>query len=365
VQPPTSPESILVICTRRIGDVLLTTPVVRSLKRAYPDAAVDVLLFEGTQGILAGNPDVSAVLAVAERPGAGEQGRLLRRIWRRYDLAVSVLAGDRPTLYAWAAGRYRIGTLEQKAKSLWKRALLHAWVPFDDFHTHTVIMNLRVIERLGVKTLPEPVVGCPPEAQSAARAAFPELDSERVAVLHVSPKFPYKRWSAEGWGRLAHMLTEKGMRVAIAGGASGSERQYVQRLLPSMPNIVDLAGRIDLSTLACIISRAALYVGTDTAVTHMAAALGVPTVALFGPSNPVKWGPWPKGWSTPPSPYVLRGTQLRGNVALVQGEGHCVPCLQEGCARTIESESACLQMLRPETVIAAVEKLEAAMAGRE
>jgi heptosyltransferase-3 len=149
----------------------------------------------------------------------------------------------------------------------------------------------------------------------------------------------------------------------IAGGASASERDYVEALLALMPkSVVNVAG-IGLSALAYLLSRAALYVGTDTAVTHMAAALGVPTVALFGPSNPVKWGPWPKEWSAPPSPYVLRGTQIRGNVALVQGKGHCVPCLEEGCARSIESDSACLQMLRAETVIAAIDRLQAGTPG--
>jgi len=359
-----APASVLVICTRRIGDVLLATPAVRSLRRAYPGAAIDFLAFEGTQGVLAGNPDLRNVLTVPERPAASEHLRFLREIWRRYDLAVSVLAGDRPTLYAWAAGRHRVGTLETGRKSRWKRTLLHAWVPFDNLQTHTLVMNLRVVEQLGIATHATPVVSWTPEAAATAGAALPELDGARFAVLHVSPKFAYKRWSARGWRRLAHTLSEKGMRVVIAGGASASERQYVQALSSGMPEgVIDVAGKVDLAALACLLSRAALYVGTDTAVTHLAAALGVPTVALFGPSNPVKWGPWPRDWTAQPSPYRLRGTQFRGNVALVQGEGHCVPCLEEGCARTIESDSACLQMLRPETVIAAIDKLEETLAG--
>src|SRR6266850_1980791 len=103
--------------------------------------------------------------------------------------------------------------------------------------------------------------------------------------------------------------------------------------------------------------KAALYVGPDTVTTHLAAAVGAPTVALFGPSNPVKWGPWPKGCDADLSPYRFRGTQFVGNVALVQGAGHCVPCLQEGCARHEGSESVCLQMLAAGTVIEAAEKL--------
>lgn len=354
-----APASVLVICTRRIGDVLLATPAVRSLRRAYPEAAIDFLVFEGTQGVVAGNPDLRTVLTVPERPAAFEHLRFLRKIWRRYDLAVSLLAGDRPALYAWAAGRHRVGTLETGRKSRWKRSLLHAWVPFDNLRTHTVVMNLRVVEQLGIETDPTPVVSWPLQAEEAARAALAEFDGRPFAVLHVTPKFPYKSWNREGWLRLAEALTGKGLRVALAGGASVAEQEYSEALLARMPGeVVNLAGRMDLGSLACLLSRAALYVGTDTAVTHMAAALGVPTVALFGPSNPVKWGPWPKGWSERPSPYAVRGTQLRGNVVLVQGEGHCVPCLAEGCARTVESESACLQMLPVDSVVRALESLE-------
>jgi heptosyltransferase-3 len=357
------PANILVVCTRRIGDVLLATPAVRSLRHAYPLAAIDFLVFEGTQGVLAGNPDLRAVLTIAERPAVSEHLRFLRRIWRRYDLAVSVLAGDRPTLYAWAAGRHRVGTLESGRKSLWKQGLLHAWVPFDNLGIHTVVMNLRVVEQLGIATQAAPVVCWTAEAAALARAALPDVDTAPFALLHVSPKFAYKNWNPGGWGQLAHALSEKGMRVVVAGGASPSERQHVEASIARMPRgVIDISGRVDLPALAFVLSRTALYVGTDTAVTHMAAALGVPTVALFGPSNPVKWGPWPRDCAARPSPYQLRGTQFCGNVALVQGQGHCVPCLEEGCARSIESDSACLQMLRPETVVAAVDRLQEAMA---
>src|SRR2546421_341774 len=93
---------ILVVALRRLGDVLLTTPLIRSLKRAWPDSAIDVLVFRGTEGILAGNPDIARVITVPERPGAGESLVLLCGLWRRYDLALLTQSGDRPTSLAWA-----------------------------------------------------------------------------------------------------------------------------------------------------------------------------------------------------------------------------------------------------------------------
>ncbi|MEO8165123.1 MAG: glycosyltransferase family 9 protein, partial [Betaproteobacteria bacterium] len=146
--------------------------------------------------------------------------------------------------------------------------------------------------------------------------------------------------------------------VVLTGSADPEEIDYVGRFAAAvLPAPVNLAGRLSFTQLALLLSRAKLFVGPDTVTTHMAAAMGTPTVALFGPSNPVKWGPWPQGCTAQISPYAMRGTQIVGNVALVQGAGACVPCLQEGCARHVSSESVCLQMLSAATVIEAAQKL--------
>ena len=358
-----SPRTILLICTRRIGDVLLATSALRALKIAYPQANIDMLVFDGTQGVVSANPDVNEVLTIAERANSSATLRLLRRIWRRYDLAVSLLPGDRPTLYAWAAGRVRAGTLSDESKSRWKRRLLHHCAVFDNLGIHTVAMNLLVVELVGASNHAGPVVSWTVEDERKAASAYPPLKSgERFAVLHVSPKYAYKTWSIAGWRELANWLEGQGMAVVVAGGSSAEELRYVDSLLPGFPEgTVNLTGTMGLGALGYLLSRATLYVGTDTAVTHMAAASGVPSVALFGPSNPVKWGPWPQHFDGDTSPWKMRGSGRVGNVYLVQGEKHCVPCLLEGCDRHVGSLSDCLQQLPASRVIgAATSLLEAA-----
>jgi len=351
-------RSALVVCTRRIGDVLLATPVVRSLKRAYPDAAVDMLVFEGTQDAVAANPDVHRIWTIAERPEIGPHLALLRSLWHRYDLALSVLAGDRPTVHAWAAGRYRMGTLLDDRKSWWKRRLLHEWVPFDNLHTHTVAMNLRLLAPLQIKPFGTPVVSWTQEHEESVHRLLPRIrDSQRYAVFHVSPKFTYKTWTAEGWVALGRWLIDQGVMVVVTGVES-AEQNYCERVIHGLPDAVNLVGLMTLPELGYLLSRAALYIGTDTAVSHMAAAVGVPSVVLFGPSNPVKWGPWPKDFPpTTNSPWRKQGSQRQGNVFLLQGEGECVPCLAEGCNRHINSLSDCLQHLSVNRVIAAAESM--------
>ena len=357
---PISVNSALVVCPRRIGDVLFATPVVRSLKKAYSSAAIDMLVFEGTEGVVSANPDVRRVLTIPQRPRLKEHLSLYKAIWRRYDLAVSVQASDRSTLYAWASATVSVGILVKEPNAWWKRQLLTDWVPLDNLTTHTVSMNLRLLDLLGVMPLATPVIGWSKTDEEMVQSNFPAYGEQGAyVVLHVTPKFSYKQWTVSGWVELAQRLAARGLRIVVTAGDSEQEHTYVSNLFQNLPSeSINLAGKISLPALGCLLSRAALYVGTDTAVTHMAAALGVPTVALFGPSNPIKWGPWPKEWpASVQSPWKLQGSQRQGNVILLQGEGDCVPCLHEGCDRHINSLSDCLQHLQASRVVSAAEQL--------
>jgi heptosyltransferase III len=158
---------------------------------------------------------------------------------------------------------------------------------------------------------------------------------------------------------------QRRLGLYLSGGADRQEVEYVAALAATLDaRAGNLAGRLPLAALGPLLSKAALYIGPDTAVTHMAAALGVPTVAIYGPSNPVKWGPWPKGFAASRNPWQRIGSQRQGNVALVQGAGGCVPCLLEGCGRHISSYSDCLQQMPARRVIAAAEELLAGFTAR-
>jgi heptosyltransferase-3 len=358
---------VLVICMRRIGDVLLATPVAGSIKAAWPDASIDMLVFAGTEGVLRGNPDISKVIALPESMSGMATIGLALRLWRRYDVAISVQTGDRPTFMAWAAGRHSIAPVEAGAQSAWKRWLLVDAVPAGSDAEHTLSANLRLLAPLRVPPQAAVRATWDEDAPQRARAGFSPEESGRFALLHVSPKFSYKAWTAEGWGELARWLVSRGLKVVIAGGGSQEERDSIAALMPLLPaGTIDISGKVDLAALAWLMQRAQLYVGTDTAVTHMAAALGVPTVALFGPSSPVKWGPWPRTLAAgPATPWLMRGAQQRGNVVLLQGEDEdgCVPCLGEGCDKHVGSLSDCLRYLPARRVIDAAERLLASPQG--
>lgn len=348
------PHTVLVIVTRRIGDVLLTTPLIRSLKRAWPDVAIDVLVFAGTEGVLAGNADIRRVLTIAERPDWRAHLGLAATIARRYDVALSVVPSDRPTVYAWLAGRWRAGLVVAERKHRWKTWLFNRWVPFDNVDTHTVLMHLALARALGIAPCYEVVTAWNSTDRAELERQLPFGLAEPYAVLHTYPKFNYKMWRLEAWVELAGQLQARGLRIVLSGGRDDAELAYVDRVARQIAGAVNVAGKLTLSQTACLLQQARAYLGPDTAVTHMAAAAGVPVVCLYGPTNPVKWGPWPHGYASAVNPWRRLGTQRVNNVTLVQGTPACVPCFNEGCDRHIASYSDCLQQLPVSRVAAAL-----------
>lgn len=338
---------------------MLVTPLIRSLRRAWPQAQIDALVFHGTAGVLEGNPDLGKLIVVPERSTKTTRWRELRQLWNRYDLSFSCVPSDRARLYAWSASRRHLGMLAAE-ESAAKMRLMNGAVRFDDVNTHTVSMVLQLADLVGIHRCYEVV---PP----TAGGSLPTTVRLPYAVLHPYPKFAYKMWTEAGWIALARALQDQGLQVLLTGSNEADEVAYGQRLAEAS-GAMCLAGRLSLAQTADLLRQARLFVGADTAVTHLAAASGIPTVALFGPSNPVKWGPWPSNHNAVDSPWLMVGSARHDNVMLLQGVGECVPCRLEGCDRHLASGSRCLQempaarvinaalgMLEPPELIGAIE----------
>jgi heptosyltransferase-3 len=349
IELPERPR-VLVVTLRRLGDVLLTTPLVRTIRRGYPRARLDFLAFAATAPILKGNPDIDDVLTMPERATMGETLALVRRLWRRYDLAISTQTGDRPTFFAWVAGRRRVGLVPGLGErgGWWKwRAHDRPVVALPD--THRVAQLLRLADALGLAHAAEIV--CPRSVPPGTIAPRPPY-----AVLHPNPLYRYKRWTDAGWRSLARALGERGLAVVVSEGPDPSERAYLDALWKaSDPQVTRVAGRLDWGALAALIKGAAVYVGTDTSVTHLAAGTGCPTVAIYGPTDPRLIGPWPVGGLA--EPWLPAGTvQRRGNVWVVQNPLPCLPCEKLGCAGHLDSHSQCLDELSARRVLVAVDQ---------
>jgi lipopolysaccharide heptosyltransferase III len=340
---PSRPR-ILVIALRRLGDVLLTTPLIRSLRRAYPKARIEALVFADTAGILQGNPDLDRTIAMPPRPSTVQTLACAARFAGRYDLAVSVQSGDRPVGFAILAGRKRVAPIEERLSGRIKRALLQRTVPHD-LRAHRVEAILRLADTLGIARVAEVV---PPRALEPAG-----LPPGEIAVVHAAPMFHYKRWTREGWRGVAAALAQRGLQVIATGGPAAEERAYLHGVWDGA-KVTRVDGRLSWGELTGLLTGARIFIGPDTSVTHLAAATGCPTVALYGPTDPRLWAPWPVGglseaWA------ATAAVQRRGNVWLVQHAFPCTPCQLEGCERRLQSYSACLDALSVEQVMRAVD----------
>ena len=341
----------LVVCTLRIGDVLLTTPVLRAIRQHDPDAWIEVLVLPGMAGILEGNPDIDRIVITPHRTGVLERLKEFGRLWRRYDVALTTVSSDRARWYCFVAGKVSAGPYNPHSAWLSVR-LLNRRILFDDLQTHTVCMGLKVLDLLGI---PRQYQVIPPSAGGALPAA---LSGKAYAVLHPFPKFRYKMWPQDHWMRLIGILQQEGLTIALTGSPEPDELAYVSQIARSS-EALNLCGQLSLAQIADLIAGARFFVGPDTGITHLAAATGVATVALFGPSNPVKWGPWPTGWQQDASPWILKGSQQWGNVHILQGPGDCVPCREEGCEKRVDSHSDCLDHLELSMVLETLRQLRA------
>lgn len=356
-------RSVLVVVTRQIGDVLLTTPLIRAARRTWPQARIEVLGFAGTLGMLRGNPDVDELIETPARPGVAGTLRLVRRIARRYDLALIADPGDRAHLIGWLAARQRSGLLpEAGGSNWWKRALLrHAVTSAGDRGERHV-----VVEKTG---LLQPWRGAEPDVPALVApegAPLPPQLQERLArgylVMHTPSMWPYKQWPLAHFRQLAAFLAGAGRQVVLTGSMGAHDRACIAAMEGAAPPewLLD-AGPLDFNQLATLLRGAALYIGPDTSISHLAAACGTQVLAIFGPTNPQRWAPWPAGAA--PVQFVRRAaTQTLGNVTLLQSTLPCVPCGRAGCEDHRQSPTECLPAIEPGRVAAQVLEI---LGGRE
>ncbi len=430
--PRDPPARVLVVTLRRLGDVLFTTPLYAGIRRMWPAARIDALVFDDTAGILAGNPDLDRIITMPAGRGFAQSFALALRLFKRYDLAVSTQSGDRPTAFALLAGRRHLGPIDGGQRGALRRLVLAQSIAPQP-GLHRLEETLRLADALGVARVPHlvcprgsdrptpslsplspsktgvnalmsgegrgggsggygtevphlptprsfspppcgegPGVGVgrlgtavplppdPPPRPSPARGegAMGGGAGRGYAVIHAAPKFVYKGWTRDGWRALARSLIDRGLAIVATGGPSADERAFLDDLWRDIV-LTRVDGRLTWPQLTELLAGAKIFVGPDTSVTHLAAASGCPTVALFGPTDPRLWGPVPASGLDPM--WEPAGTiQRRGNVWLVQNPLPCLPCQNEGCDRHILSHSRCLDELAPTQVLRAADEALAA-----
>ncbi|MBT8526061.1 glycosyltransferase family 9 protein [Polynucleobacter paneuropaeus] len=372
------PKKVLFIATRQIGDVLVTTPLISRARELWPDAEFHFLGYRGKLDMLKGNPDIAEIIETSDRPRLPEYLALFNRLFQRYDLAIVTQPSDRAYLYGLLAAFRRVGVLgghpqgqtgidntDHKAErqNAWKKAICIHTINVDYFKQHVIVEKLRLLEvfyKNAQDLFSKQIVVTPPKEESLTPVIASQLLSPYV-VVHPGPLTAYKRWPLSYWQILITWLVSQGWQVVLSASSAKQDLQLNQEILSLLDEstrqkVIDTAGKLSIPQAASLIRGALLYVGVDTSITHLAAACNTKTIALFGPTPPTNFGPWPNGFIGT-EPYVLRArTQTNGYVTILQGPGECVPCRKAGCDDHPNSLSECLDLLEPAQVITAIEQ---------
>lgn len=278
---------ILILQLKRIGDAILTTPVLSVLRRERPHAHLTLAL-DGAGAGLAPAVEADAVLVRGSD------------FWRplatgKFDVVLDLTGNDRSALATVVSRASRRITWTRFAGKPLRRAIYTDFVESSVRDRHTVDHHLDLLRALDITAENElPALVLSDDARAAARAALTRAGVEGpYVVVHPGTARAEKYWQPERWAEvILHLRRELGLAVVLTGSSDEAERAHVaaiQRALPSPAP--DLGGQLSLLGTAAVLAGASLVCAVDSAPVHLADALDVPVVALFGPTNPFHWRP--------------------------------------------------------------------------
>ena len=326
---------ILILKPSSLGDVIQALPVLRLLKRHRPDSKIFWWIDSALAPLLEGDPDLTGIVRFERRRWGQPQHwpEMLRSLrWLReqdFDWVIDLQCLARSGAFAWLAnGKFLIGLDEVREGA---RGFYDLAVPRKSFHTHAVDWYLAVLPQLGVPVhdhfqwLPER-----PALAARVRSKWP-TDRARWIAVQPGARWENKRWPVENFAELVRRLAEEFSTTHFAILGSGEDKPLGEIIARAAPaRCLNLCGQTSLPEMVEWLRICGLMVTNDTGPMHAAAALGKPLVALFGPTEPRRTGPYGRLES------VLRI------------ELPCSPCLKSDCA--YEKPNECLKAILPATV---------------
>jgi len=322
-------ERMLVLRLSSMGDVVLTTPLLRGLRNSCPKAEISFLTKREYRDLLLYNPDLDSIFTIEDD--------LLRLRGERFDLLLDLQANPRSLLLSLKLRVSR--TIRYKKRHLRRWALTwFKWIPFHPLHT--VDLYLRSVEPLGIRLSPlrPPKLYLKEEERKEARDFLHREGLPRGALVGINPgaRWEEKCWPAERFAQVGKRLTEaRGAEVILFGDYL--DRPLVRRIAQIMgTKPIEAAGRTDLRLLIGLLEQCDLLITNDSGPMHIATGVGTPVVAIFGPTHP-KLGFTPLGEED----IVLSTNQT------------CSPCSLHGERRCRRSRRLCMEGITVEEVLRA------------
>lgn len=303
---------ILVITLSNVGDIILTTPVISALKSKFPGARIDVMVGPNGREIFERDPIVFKLIIYDKHIPITEKRRLQLKLKRlKYDLVCDLKNTVFPMLIA---PKFRTSTIQRFPKG----------------PLHGRLKHLYRLRSFGMD-IKEPVsyIHIPKEDDEYISALIEkEGVSGQFVVINPGAKSHIKRWSPEGFATVAdRMVSECGVKVIFVG--TENDKETVAGVIMKMSGPYhNFVGKTNIRQLAELIKRSKLVITNDSAPLHLACAVGAKVLAIFGPTDPRRYGPI-------------------GELDLVINKKlHCSPCENAQCAYNHE----CMKMISPEEV---------------
>ncbi len=351
---------ILLVRLRLIGDVVLTTPLLRALKRKYPGAELTYLVEPAAAPVVRGNPHLSTIVLAPKRRGLArlrDDLSIARRLRReRFDVAIDLHGGPRAAWFTWASrAPMRVGY------AIRGRAWLYTHVidrPRDEAPRASVANQWDLLAPFDIAP-PDPARDALEMTEDAQASASVDrrlreagiTAAHALVVVHVSAGNPFRRWPRESFEALVVALARRdgSRRIILTSGPSDAAAAKAvadgarAALGPAAAAAVPALGEFDLAELRALVGRAAVYIGGDSGPLHIAGTTTTPIVALLGPTLAERSMPWrdPKWFAE----------------AVDAGPLACRPCRQRECA---PGDFRCLTHITAEQVAAAAERALAA-----
>jgi ADP-heptose:LPS heptosyltransferase len=292
-------KNILLVRIDRIGDVILSLPMLPLLKRRYPNARISLLMRRYTRELVAQHSCVDEVLLYEHEGSLRSLWAILREVRQgRFDVAIIPYPRFRPALLLFLAGiRIRVGSGYRWYSFLFnKRVFEHR----KDSRQHEAEYNLHLLRPLGIEAQGEPdfefsISPSACESVDSMLAAHSVSSQEKFIILHPGSGGSSRDWSAENFSKLGSEVHRRlGVKVIVTGGKG--EEGLVEEVVTGMTGSpLAVAGKFSLMELGALIRRAKVFVSNSTGPMHIAAIVGTPVVAFFPPivqCSPVRWGPY-------------------------------------------------------------------------
>ncbi len=285
--------NVLLIQLKRIGDLIQTVPAVAAVRHNFPDAHIALIAAHGSRELLPAIPGLDRTLTTRGR--ASDLAKWFAVGAAKFDYCFDFSRTDRSAFLSLLSGAGSRVTYDTARREPVRQLSYNQFIPSQVRTVHTVDHHLALLAPLGVHDVSREIhLELPAWAtEKAAQIAFAHGLEDDFVVLHPGSARAEKFWVASRWAEVVDQFPGKALpRFVLTGGSSAMEQKHIAEIKAQARHpILDLSGQIDLLTAAALLARARLLVTIDSAPMHLAAALGTPQVALFGPTNPFHWRP--------------------------------------------------------------------------